>query len=156
MFVHDYLINRDQQQPTIQQQPTPRPGALASMNPLKSLQNPKHHTITETICSWQSQSPHLGLEQKHSPIIFLCFLKKPRLIITALPDVPDVPSFSRVTVCSIHAYVNMHLCLRWLPCHCVVYVCVHHIVQMNVSLLWRSTLSVIPQLPTHLSHYLFV
>ena len=38
------------------QQLTPPLGDLAFIYTLKSLQNSKHHTITETICSWQNHT----------------------------------------------------------------------------------------------------
>ena len=56
-FAHDYLTNSDQQQPTNNQEPTLSLRALAFIHPLKSSQNSKCHTITETICSWQNHAP---------------------------------------------------------------------------------------------------
>ena len=59
-FSHDYLINHSQQQ-TPSNPPDINPpralGALAFIYPLKSAQNSKHHTIAETICSWQNHAP---------------------------------------------------------------------------------------------------
>ena len=51
-FVHDYITNCDQQQPT-----TPPIRALAFIYPLKISQNSKCHTLAETVCSWQNHTP---------------------------------------------------------------------------------------------------
>ena len=69
-------------------------GTFAFIYPFKSPQNSKHHTLAETIFSWQNHTParargksqsaavdslkqalisHLGLKQKHILITFLCF-----------------------------------------------------------------------------------
>lgn len=49
-FVHDYLINCHQQQPTKTQHFS---RALAFIYSLRSSQDSKRHTTAETICTWQ-------------------------------------------------------------------------------------------------------
>jgi hypothetical protein len=70
-FAQDYLTNCNQQQSTaMNQQPTLPLGTLAFIYPLKSSQNSRCHTITETILSWQKIIPLLEHEANHSQLLW--------------------------------------------------------------------------------------
>ena len=123
---------------------------ILSNNP----QNFKHHTITETICSWQNHAPararaksssaamdnmkqahipHLGLKWKYILIIFLFYFKETK-----------TPKFPKLSLYHIHKFRPLWLCEAVCVCVCMcVCVCVN--VCMYVHTDHKSTLGVILQ-----------
>lgn len=96
-FVHDYLTNCHQQEPTPTNHKPTSVGALAFMYPLKSSQNFKHHTITETICSWQKHASAKAWGKSQSPAV-----KQSHILTPGIKTKTYISVFFKTSILSLH------------------------------------------------------